>query len=207
MKKLIAGFVAIIATIVIGGACSTLPNIKESSNDISTEISVKGIPAINLWGDMSRLSDEFDIFFDWVEKTNQKHIIINIHSPGGSTQDILYIVHRMEILKNKGMIIETRVISSALSGGFILFVSGTKGCRKTHKNAMFMIHGLQSRYGPVDAESTPTNKAQSETMERLLSKSLGISVPEVQKLTRDRKNHYFTGNGMLARKWADEILE
>jgi ATP-dependent protease ClpP protease subunit len=212
MKKWVAGLVGVLAfgvsvtysgSILIQRYLNSLPLIEHKSRFVETERSIDGIPSINLWDYMGALSDEFDKFFDWAEKTEQKHIIINIHSPGGPTYDIIYMVNRMELLKSKGMIIETRSYSGALSGGFILFVNGSEGYRKVHPDALFMIHGPRNSYGgPANIEDEDV-KPQVDIMAGILARSMNMTVEEVMKLISDGKNHYYTGTEMIELGWAD----
>jgi ATP-dependent protease ClpP protease subunit len=200
VNKWIRAAILGLAVLTFVGCAGPPKHIKENSY-VRFEWSSEGIPTINIKGITGRWEDA-DQFFDWVEHKGFKHIIINIHSPGGGAPSIFGIVNRMDMLKRKGVIVETRSSGIALSGGFILFVNGTKGYRKAHRNALFLIHGPQGVYGPVDV-SKEEHRVAYELMRRIIAEAMGLPEEEIDSMTGHGKDWYFTGEDMLVRQWAD----
>lgn len=70
---------------------------------------------------------------------NIPKIVIEIWSPGGLAYEGLRIVSIMDEYRDK-IIFETRIYSTAWSGGFIVFISGDIGLRFVAKNTSLMWH-------------------------------------------------------------------
>jgi ATP-dependent protease ClpP protease subunit len=169
----------------------------------------KGVPKYVLRDTI--ISQDFQRMVHYVREAKYKKLIIEIHSPGGGSYEAARIVNMMEHLKRDGVIIETRVYGGALSAGFIMFVSGSKGYRFGHKSATFMSHGtvLCSPYaGCKDpAEYTEEEKemvARSNTLLRKLYRQ--ANVPELTIDILTGKDKYWTIEELIANHLADGVL-
>ena len=193
MKKLKTVLVAALAALMISCTGMQVP-----------------VPVFNVFDDVIVEVSEYDVLFDKVEKENIKHFILDIHCPGANVFTLTYIINRMNGLKKKGVIIETRVESMALSGGFAIFINGTKGYRKTAKNAIFLMHTIQMRgmYGStpvIDLDKQP----QRFLMERYIQSIVdgtGLSYERVKEMLLTGEDYWFTGELLLERGWADGEL-
>jgi ATP-dependent protease ClpP protease subunit len=84
-------------------------------------------------------------FFEYVYWHPQfKHVVIEIHSPGGSLLNAWKIVGLMDEAKSKGVTVETRCYGFAASAGFLIFVNGNIGLRFVNPTAELMHHELWS---------------------------------------------------------------
>lgn len=207
MKKWLVGIATIVMVILMG--CSG-PGFDRSnldrSRDITTSYTLEGLPSINLYDGIGEKADEYAQFFDWIEAKGIKHFVMDIHTTGGTVFEIIYIANRMDRLKESGVIIETRVHGSAISGGFILFVNGTQGYRKTHRDAVFLLHGPQ-KYGKALDVRLPEYKTIHTSIVNILSNGLKVQPEIVREYVDKGKDHWFLGKEMLEKGWADEELE
>ena len=73
-----------------------------------------------------------------------KHIIFEVHSPGGSLLEAWKIIGLMNMAKSRGVTVETRVYGFAASAGFLVFVNGEMGMRWASPTAELMHHELWS---------------------------------------------------------------
>ena len=134
----------------------------------------------------SIVSEPVKSFFDYVSWHNEleKHIIFEVHSPGGSLMEAWRIVGILEHWKARGYIVETRVHGFAASAGFILFANGTKGYRFASPQAELMWHELYTF--DFFKVSTPSGtKDEAEVLDHLqttastyLSERSNLSVAE-----------------------------
>jgi len=70
-------------------------------------------------------SDYVQKVFDYLRWHPEiKHVILEIHSPGGSLLDAWKIIGLMDEAKRKGIVVETRCYGFAASAGFLVFVNG-----------------------------------------------------------------------------------
>ena len=91
------------------------------------------------------VSVQVEDFFEYIRWHPEiRHVIFEVHSPGGSLFQAWRIVGLMEYWKSRGLIIETRVHGFAASAGFVVFANGTKGHRFASKTAELMWHELLS---------------------------------------------------------------
>lgn len=90
----------------------------------------------------SATADRVDDFFVYAKKHDQKHVIIEVMSPGGSLFHGWRIVGLMQQFEKAGNIIETRCYGWAASAASLIFASGTLGHRFASETAELMYHEL-----------------------------------------------------------------
>lgn len=90
-------------------------------------------------------SDYIQDFFNYVYwHPEYRHVVLEIHSPGGSLLDAWKIIGLMDQAKKRGIVVETRCYGFAASAGFIIFINGDFDFRYVNKTAEFMWHELWS---------------------------------------------------------------
>lgn len=90
-----------------------------------------------------------------------RHVIMEVHSPGGSLLDAWKIIGLMSEAESQGIIVETRCYGFAASAGFLVFVGGTIGHRYCNPNAEFMHHELWTfRFFDLSSPSKKENEAE-----------------------------------------------
>ena len=87
-----------------------------------------------------------------------QHVVLEIHSGGGSLMDAWKIVGIIREAQAKGILVETRCYGLAASAGFVVFVAGDIGHRYVNKHAELMTHELWT-FKFIDI-ATPSTKEQ-----------------------------------------------
>jgi ATP-dependent protease ClpP protease subunit len=200
MKKLKTILATVAALAILVGGCT----------GVQKRHATEQVPVFNVYEIVEDVTT-YDQIFDYIEDKGIKHFIIDIHNPGANAFSLIYVLERMNRLKEQGVIIETHVEAMALSGGFIIFVNGTKGYRKVNKNAVLMTHTLQ-KMGPWGP--SPVTEANAKTPGRALLNAYleyfiagtGLSYKRAKQILFSGKDIWITGQGMLERGWADEEL-
>ena len=72
------------------------------------------------------------------------HIVMEVHSYGGSLIEAWKVIALMDEAKKRGVVIETRCYAMAASAGFLIFVNGTLGERVVSRTAELMTHEIWS---------------------------------------------------------------
>lgn len=89
---------------------------------------------------MTDVIDSFTKLIDEQSKLKDGKIIVNICSNGGYLFTLAELLALVELAKDKGVIVETRAMSTALSCGAILLMSGSKGHRYASNWTQVVIH-------------------------------------------------------------------
>lgn len=169
----------------------------------------KPMPVFNVFGSI-RAVDEYNELFDKIEKENIEHFVLDIHNPGASAFALTYIINRMNALKEKGVIIETHVESMALSGGFVIFINGTRGYRRTAKNALFLMHSLQvgGMFGsiPIIKLIKQPDRFLMKTYVQSIVDGTGLSYKRIEEMLLTGEEFWLTGELMIEKGWADKEL-
>ncbi|MEO5366081.1 MAG: ATP-dependent Clp protease proteolytic subunit [Magnetococcus sp. WYHC-3] len=132
-------------------------------------------------------AERIQAFFDYILWHPQvKHIVIEIHSPGGSLFDAHKIIGMMQHMIAKGYIIETRVYGFAASAGFFIAASGSKGYRFVSCTAQLMWHELMSL--TIFSIDTPSDSEEKSRVLRHLQDTANNWLASVSKLTIDQLN-------------------
>lgn len=130
------------------------------------------------------------IFLNYLWNRSIKRAVLEIHSPGGSLFDAWKIVGLMKDFQSRGMIIETRCYGFAASAGFLIFATGTKGCRYASPTAEFMWHELLlAQFG-----LRITNPSGSEDESRIL------------RHLQDTANEWLSAVGCISKKDIDNMV-
>ena len=122
-------------------------------------------------------STPFEEALRFAYKIKASKIIIDIHSPGGAVHEVLKMIGLLDEYRDT-MIIETKVSGAALSGGFILSISGDLGSRFIAKNAYLMWHHA---IGPDEQ----FKKWADNKIFKYIAKKTNMTVVELEAKTTD----------------------
>ncbi|MEO0166594.1 MAG: ATP-dependent Clp protease proteolytic subunit [candidate division WOR-3 bacterium] len=177
--------------------CHTVPNFKliESKPDETNVYPIQEMKVLNGKGYLYLKFIEDDTvkkFFDYLDMKGIKYAIIEIHCPGGGLFAATRIVNLMHHWESKGGIIETRVYGFALSGGFMVFIAGTKGHRFVSPYADLMWHEIISIEMFAIKFSTPSDKEEEARVLRHL---------------QDVRNSWIASRGKLSKQELDEKIK
>jgi ATP-dependent protease ClpP protease subunit len=123
-----------------------------------------------------------DAFRYW-NRHGIKHVIFEIHSPGGNLFSAQRIVSLFQYWQSQGGIVETRIYGFALSAGFHIFVAGNLGQRFVGPQAELMWHEIQS-FKFLDY-SSPSDKEDEGAVLRHLQDTRNEWLASRSKLTKD----------------------
>jgi len=154
-------------------------------------------------------------FFDYVYWHPEiKHVIIEVHSPGGSLLDAWKVIGLMQEAEQKGIIVETRCYGFAASAGFLVFVAGTMGNRFVNPNSELMHHELWTfKFFDVSSPSKKENEADvlrhlQDNIHRWLVKR---STQDLTKETLDdwvkHKDYWMSGQEAIDIGFADGVIK
>lgn len=140
-----------------------------------------------------------------INTSSIKKISIYINSPGGNVYDGLSIYDMIEYAKSKGFVIETVCAGKAMSMGFILLISGSKGYRKSFKNSTILGHQV---FGNANGY-LPDIKIEYQEIERL-NKILSDIIANNTKIEDPEKfferDKYLTTNDCMELNIIDNII-
>lgn len=149
--------------------------------------------------------------FDYFEKHNISHIIIEIHCPGGALIDAWRIAGLMGEQEKKGKILETRCYGFAASAGFLVMISGSKGHRFVNTHAELMWHELWS-FKMFDLASPSDKEEEARVLRHLqdtgndwLSKRSNLTKEEIDGKVKKRE-FWMTGSEAVNLGFADGFL-
>ena len=152
-------------------------------------------------------------FFDYMTKQDINHVIIDIHSPGGSLFCGIRTVGIMSSweARKDGRIVETRCSGFAASAGFLVFIGGTKGYRMASSHAEFMNHQLLS-FSMLKI-STPASSEEETRVLKHLQNNIDTYVASRGHMTKEEiddriknKEHWMTGEEALKFGFVDKLL-
>ncbi len=110
-------------------------------------------------------------------RVKAKKIVIDIHSPGGAVHEAIKMIGLLDEYRN-AMIIETKVSGFAMSGGFILSISGDPGHRLVSRHAFLMWHHAS---GP----DIQFKKWVNDRIFKYIAKKTNMTVAELEDRTTD----------------------
>lgn len=138
-------------------------------------------------------------------------IVIILKSYGGGYFDSLAIIHLIEELQKKNIVVEIRVHGTAMSGGFLILLSGTKGYRMAAKTSVLMWHEVVSA-SFFDISTVSGKESQAEVM-RFLQNNVNNYIAERSKMTKEEldrrirfKELWVTGEQALEFGFIDKLL-
>jgi len=200
--------------------CHTQPSfrLKESSIDEGynfppyTKIITENGKKIGYYF-LSDIADHYfsDAMYYIFGKHDLEKVIVEISSPGGSLFNAWRIVGLMQYWMTKNKIIETRCHGFAMSAGFLIFSSGSKGYRLVSQTAEFMWHELLTfAMFKID---TPSSTEEQSRILRHLQDTGNQWLSSVSKLKKDdiddlirKKEYWLRGSEMVDKGFADGFL-
>lgn len=173
--------------------CHTIPNfkLKESFSDETLQYPIKEMRIINNIGYLLlREIDDNQIkkFFDYLDIKNIKNAVMEIHCPGGGLFAASRVINLMAYWEIRGGTIETRVYGFALSGGFMVFIAGSKGNRFVSPYADLMWHEVISFEMFAIKIMTPSDKEEEARILRHL---------------QDMRNNWIATRGKISKEELD----
>ena len=127
--------------------------------------------------------EEFLDIYNHAQKHGIKHIIIELHSFGGSLFDAWRTIGIMDMAKAGGITIETRCHGYAMSAGTLIFVNGTMGKRFASNNSLFMFHELATvKFDRV----TPSSSEDEALLMRMLQDQLNEFLEKRTKISKEK---------------------
>ena len=140
----------------------------------------------------------------YLDSISDKDITLYINSPGGSVYDGLQVVDTIRAIKSK---VSTVVLGLAASMGFVIAGAGTKGMRKAHENASFMMHQISTGMeGEINGliTSLEHSKLLNKRLMKIMAENTGQSI---KKITRDSsKDYWLDSEEAIAYGVCDEII-
>jgi ATP-dependent protease ClpP protease subunit len=149
--------------------------------------------------------------FDYFKKHGIEHIVIEIHSPGGSLFGAARIVGLMRYYQSQGIIVETRTHGFAASAGFYILANGSKGHRYVNSHSELMWHEVIS-FSMFSVES-PSDKEEAARVLRHLQDTTNTRLSEVSNMTKEevdikirKREFWMTGTEAIEFGFADGFL-
>lgn len=162
-----------------------------------------------LVGDIS--STQIENLFDYARTHDIKHVVVEIHSPGGSLFDAWRIVGLFQGWESEGGIVETRCYGFAASAGFLIFSSGTIGHRYVSSVATIMWHELLEF--AMFKMSTPSSKEDEAIILRGLQNTANWWLANRCEMTKEeidaavhRKEFWINGGRAHELGFSDHII-
>ena len=158
-------------------------------------------------------SEYFEDFINYAKIHPEfgKHLVVEIDSYGGGIFDAWRIKAFIVEMESNGYVVETRTRGIALSAGFIVFVSGTRGYRLADANAEFMMHELWTIEWPKLA--TPATKEEEAKTFRHLQDNINKWIASRGDMTEEEisrkvkfKEAWLTGSEMIKYRFADRLI-
>jgi len=158
-------------------------------------------------------SDIFKSAMDYIRWHPEfgKHIIMEIHSPGGSLMETWRIISIMDELKAEGWIFETHGKGFAASAGFLLMCNGNKGYRFVNPMAEFMWHELWTlAFLKLETPSSKEHEAKifrhlMDTIHNWLTTRSHRTKEELDNLV-EFKEYWLNGTDMVEMGFADDFI-
>ena len=175
----------------------------------------KGTEIESKWGyhlldyiDADTVKQVLDFFDDY----GIRHVVFEIQSYGGSGFEMWRIVGLMQEWKENGGIIETRVNGMAISAGFCIFVSGSKGYRLVNPYGELMWHEIQALEWPE--VTNPSKTEERARVYRHLQDTGNSYIASLSKLTKEQldekvnfREFWMTGKEAVDFGFADGFIK
>jgi len=157
-------------------------------------------------------SDVVKKVLDFFADQNINHAIFEVHSFGGSGFEMWRIVGLMNKWKSNGNIIETKSNGIAISAGFVIMASGSKGYRSVNPHAELMWHEVQAMEWPEIG--TPSNTEERAKIYRHLQDTAHTYLASVSKMTKEQlddkvnfREFWMTGKKAVEYGFADGFIK
>jgi len=154
-----------------------------------------------------------DHVFRWDQRGQQyDKMIILLKSYGGSYFDSLGIIDIISILKDRGKVVEMQTHGYAMSGGFLILLSGTPGHRFATKECILMWHEVG---GFKFFDFTGPSKSEDQAaFYRLLQDNVNKYIAERSNVTKEEldswirhREFWVTGEEALKYGFIDKYLK
>lgn len=161
-----------------------------------------------LHGDIEE--ENIDRCIKWIEYENidpkDKLLTLYVNTTGGDLYQSLALIDIMRTSKHP---IRTIGLGSIMSGGFLIFVCGTKGERYIAPNAGIMCHQLSDditdKYHDIKSALKEVENCNVR-MIKILRDATGLSALKVQAKLLPASDVYLTARELIQLKAADYIL-
>lgn len=161
-----------------------------------------------LYGDITE--ENIDRCIKWIEYENidpkDKLLTLYVNTGGGDLYQTLALI---DIMKSSKHPIRTIGLGSIMSGGFLIFVCGTKGERYIAPNAGIMCHQLSDditdKYHDIKSAVKEVENCNAR-MIKILRDATGLSVLKIQSKLLPASDVYLTARELIQLKAADYIL-
>ncbi len=171
-----------------------------------------GVPVKGKFSLTEISSKDVEKFFAYMESHKVKHVVIEIHSPGGSLFEAWKIVGLMQAWEANGGIVETRTYGFAASAGFLIMVSGSRGHRYVSPQAELMWHELMLIQFGLKI-SSPSDTEEEGRVMRHLQDTANQWLHERSKMTKEqidnavrKREFWMNGRQAVEYGFADKLL-
>lgn len=131
-----------------------------------------------------------------------------ISTPGGSAYEMFAMYDMMNLVKQTHDI-KTIGLGQVMSAGVLLMAAGTKGKRHCGRNCQIMVHEMKGTFDgrpdEIRNEHRQMSGMQKNYMECFVQNS-SMSLQDVQKLFRKKKDFFMTASEALSRGLIDHII-
>jgi ATP-dependent Clp protease protease subunit len=161
-----------------------------------------------LYGEITE--ENVDRCIKWIEyenvDTKPKLLTLYVNTGGG---DLYQTFALIDIMRSSKHPIRTIGLGNIMSGGFLVFVCGTKGERYIAPNAGIMCHQLSDditdKYHDIKSAVKEVENCNAK-MVKLLREATGLSALKVQAKLLPASDVYLTAKELIQLKAADYIL-
>lgn len=161
-----------------------------------------------LHGDIEE--ENIDRCIKWIEYENidkkDKLLTLYVNTTGGDLYQSLALIDIMRTSKHP---IRTIGLGSIMSGGFLIFVCGTKGERYIAPNAGIMCHQLSDditdKYHDIKSAVKEVENCNAR-MIKILREATGLTALKIQSKLLPASDVYLTAKELIQLKAADYIL-
>lgn len=146
---------------------------------------------IYLWGEVNDIMAASTIDQLYLHFETDKHLPVHflINSEGGAVDSCAAIIDEMEIVKSKGLVINTIAIGLAASAAAAILAFGSVGHRYARPNSTIMLHpisfGLEADYIEQQKKQTAFISDKSVQFNKIIADSIGKDVKKYTKETKD----------------------
>ena len=146
------------------------------------------------------------IEYENIDSTKQKLLTLYVNSPGG---DLYQTFALIDIMRSSKHPIRTIGLGNIMSGGFLIFVCGTKGERYIAANAGIMCHQLSDditdKYHDIKSAVKEVENCNAK-MIKILRDATGLSALKISAKLLPASDVYLTAKELIQLNAADFIL-
>lgn len=146
------------------------------------------------------------IEYENMDSTKPKLLTLYVNTPGG---DLYQTFALIDIMRSSKHPIRTIGLGNIMSGGFLIFVCGTKGERYIAANAGIMCHQLSDditdKYHDIKSAVKEVENCNAK-MIKILRDATGLSALKISSKLLPASDVYLTAKELIQLKAADFIL-